>query len=73
MYCLEPGQRLFDQKVQNLLRLRAAIDVSDGLSLDLARLAAASGCGAEIDPGAIPSWKTLRDCLSAPRCPQPDW
>lgn len=34
--------------------LHAGIDVSDGLSLDLARLAAASQCGAEIDLHAIP-------------------
>ncbi|MCA9223893.1 MAG: thiamine-monophosphate kinase [Planctomycetales bacterium] len=35
-------------------QVRAAIDVSDGLSLDLSRLAAASGCGARIDLDAIP-------------------
>jgi thiamine-monophosphate kinase len=34
--------------------LRAGIDVSDGLSLDLSRLAAASGCGAWIDPRLVP-------------------
>jgi thiamine-monophosphate kinase len=34
--------------------LRAAIDVSDGLSLDLARLARESRCGAVIDPRAVP-------------------
>lgn len=34
--------------------LHAAIDVSDGLSLDLSRLAAESGCGAELDLTAIP-------------------
>lgn len=34
--------------------VRAAIDVSDGLSLDLHRLAAASRCGAELDRNAIP-------------------
>jgi thiamine-monophosphate kinase len=34
--------------------LHAAIDVSDGLSLDLARLAEASGCGAVVEPARIP-------------------
>ncbi len=34
--------------------LRAGIDVSDGLSLDVARLAEESGCGAELDLSAIP-------------------
>ena len=34
--------------------LHAGIDVSDGLSLDISRLAAASGCGAALDLAAIP-------------------
>lgn len=34
--------------------LHAGIDVSDGLSLDLARLAGESGCGAVVDLGSIP-------------------
>ena len=34
--------------------LKAGIDVSDGLSLDLARLAAASGCSAELELAKIP-------------------
>jgi thiamine-monophosphate kinase len=34
--------------------LHAGIDVSDGLSLDLSRLAAASGCGAVLDSARIP-------------------
>jgi thiamine-monophosphate kinase len=34
--------------------LSAGLDVSDGLSLDLARLAEESGCGAELELAAIP-------------------
>jgi len=34
--------------------LHAGIDVSDGLTLDLSRLAAASGCGAMIDLDSVP-------------------
>jgi thiamine-monophosphate kinase len=34
--------------------LHACIDVSDGLSLDLSRVAAASGCGAELELDKIP-------------------
>lgn len=35
-------------------QLHAGIDVSDGLSLDLARMAGESGCGAVVDVGAVP-------------------
>lgn len=35
-------------------RLHAGIDVSDGLSIDLARMAAESGCGAALDLRAVP-------------------
>jgi thiamine-monophosphate kinase len=35
-------------------RIHAATDVSDGLSLDLANILAASGCGAELHTGQIP-------------------
>jgi len=50
----------FVPRVREALQLHAeydvlaGIDVSDGLSLDLSRLAAASACGAEIDLQAIP-------------------
>ncbi|MCW1884042.1 thiamine-phosphate kinase [Luteolibacter flavescens] len=37
------------------LRPSAMMDLSDGLAKDLPRLAAASGCGFEIDPGALPA------------------
>jgi thiamine-monophosphate kinase len=40
--------------LQELFELRAGIDVSDGLSLDLSRLAQESGCGADLDLAAIP-------------------
>jgi len=33
---------------------RACMDISDGLTLDLSRMMAASGCGAELDLDAIP-------------------
>lgn len=44
----------------------AMMDISDGLAADLPRLAAASGCGVRLDPGAIPCNPgcTLRDALN---------
>lgn len=44
----------------------AAMDVSDGLSTDLARLAAASGCGAEIDGDHLPEWEGLARLVPDP-------
>ena len=41
-------------------RLQAGIDVSDGLSIDLARLADASGCGAEVAIAAVPVAEAAR-------------
>ncbi len=41
--------------------LHAGIDVSDGLSLDLARLAAESGCGAELDLQQVPVAPAARE------------
>lgn len=36
-------------------RIHAAIDVSDGLSLDLSHITDESGCGALVDPNAVPT------------------
>lgn len=50
----------FIPRVREMLQLRAdfelrgGLDISDGLALDAARLAAASGCGVELDLDAIP-------------------
>lgn len=44
----------------------AAIDVSDGLSLDLARLCQESGCGAILDLDAIPIAPAARELSAAP-------
>jgi thiamine-monophosphate kinase len=50
----------FEPRLQEALylnehfRLHAGIDVSDGLSLDLSRLAEESGCGAVLDLTAVP-------------------
>jgi thiamine-monophosphate kinase len=41
-------------RLHEAYRLHAGIDVSDGLSVDLAHLAAESGCGIEIDPDTVP-------------------
>lgn len=54
---LRPVPRLAEMEA--LLRiagrgLRAAMDISDGLAMDLPRLAKESGVGAELDAGAIP-------------------
>jgi thiamine-monophosphate kinase len=40
--------------LQEHFELHAGMDVSDGLSLDLSRLAKESGCGAELELSAIP-------------------
>jgi thiamine-monophosphate kinase len=48
--------------------IQAAIDVSDGLSLDLSRICQESGCGAVVDPAAIPIAAAARE-MSAGRSP----
>ena len=47
-------------------QLQAGIDVSDGLSIDLARLAEESGCGAEVTMAAVPVAEAARQ-LAAQR------
>ena len=45
--------------------LHAGIDVSDGLSLDVSRLAAESGCGAVLDTRAIPISVEAREIITS--------
>jgi thiamine-monophosphate kinase len=62
----------FEPRVREALRLHeryalhAGIDVSDGLSLDLSRVATASGCGARIDLSRVPIAPAARE-LAAQR------
>jgi thiamine-monophosphate kinase len=44
----------------------ACIDVSDGLSADASRLAAASGCGLVLDVESLPLSESLRSCAGVP-------
>lgn len=47
--------------------ITACMDVSDGLSTDLSRLAVAGGCGAEIDGEHLPAWEGLDRLVPDPR------
>lgn len=52
---LRPTPRIhLASAIRNLATVHAAIDVSDGLSLDLDRMCASSGLGVELDVDAIP-------------------
>lgn len=56
----------FEPRVEEALllgeryQLHAGIDVSDGLSIDLAHLAEASGCGAAVQPDRVPVAEAAR-------------
>ena len=58
---LRPVPRLeLAQRLQQSVVVTSAIDISDGLSLDLDRLCAASGLGAELDTEKIPIHEDAR-------------
>ena len=40
--------------IADMVAVHGAIDISDGLALDLSRMMQASGCGAEVDLAAVP-------------------
>lgn len=51
---LRPRARLAESAALRSLAVSAAIDLSDGLVVDLGRLMRASGTGCQVDPAAIP-------------------
>ena len=50
------------QAVARVVDVHAAMDISDGLLMDLSRLAVESGCGAELDLGLIPISSAAWEC-----------
>lgn len=52
---LPPNRLSFGQQLAKLQLATSCMDISDGLSLDLHRLCAASGVGAEVDMQSIPT------------------
>ena len=52
---LRPRARLSESAALRAFPVSAAIDISDGLVVDLARLMRASGTGCEVDPASIPA------------------
>ena len=51
---LRPRPRIAEAEALRSVSVTAAIDISDGLVVDLARLMRASGAGCEVDPAALP-------------------
>ena len=57
---LRPSPRIEEGLLLRRLGVRAAMDVSDGLVADVAKMCAASGVGAVIDAGRVPGGEELR-------------
>ncbi len=54
------------RRVRGQVNIHAAMDVSDGLTIDLLRMGNASGCGAVLEMDAIQLQKPLPKCLRLP-------